>query len=461
MGKNTSTGFFYPESTLEVYAAPSNISMSTPYSALTNMTLSANESLSPACNSSGENSLSAINFYLTGIGALVLVILGAVGNTLAMIVLTRRTMRTSTNVFLTALAIWDTVVLAVVLPLMSLPVLSEQFNKHVTPYIVVSVYPIGLAAQTATVWLTVSFTVERYIAVCHPLRAASMCTIPRARMVVLVISIVSILYNVPRWFEYTSLELTDQYNQICLAIIKTQLGSEPIYHKLYFGWLYFLVMCFIPLCSLAILNAFLIVAVRRSKKQRRDMNVRQSRENNVTIMLVSVVIVFIICQVPALIYNMAYAIDTAKVESSAGWIVLSSFRNFLVMLNSAVNFILYCALGQKFRRTFVRTLCPCLVRRMPGRFQSFSFHHNIDSHHAKTAHNGNVYAKVGYQQCRTDVQSEHEVGLDMAVLKAAYSPRESTDSNGSAEVNDVFVPNNSQRSHLKLLSPISKGGRAS
>jgi len=32
-------------------------------------------------------------------------------------------------------------------------------------------------------------------------------------------------------------------------------------------------------------------------------------------------------------------------------------RNLLVNVNSAVNFILYCAVGQKFRRVFLQTLC--------------------------------------------------------------------------------------------------------
>jgi uncharacterized membrane protein YidH (DUF202 family) len=68
-------------------------------------------------------------------------------------------------------------------------------------------------------------------------------------------------------------------------------------------------MFFIPLTSLAVLNAFLIFAVKKSHQQRKDMNVRQSRENNVTIMLVSVVMVFMICQLPALVYNVAFAVN--------------------------------------------------------------------------------------------------------------------------------------------------------
>ena len=448
-----------------------NVTLSSPYGVTPSEDIGSNLSSPPprVCNASFSEP-SDLNFYLNGVSTAVVVMLGILGNAMAVVVLTRRTMRSSTNVFLTALAGWDSLVLLVVMPLICLIELSEPFRQHAFPYVVAYLYPLALAAQTATVWLTVSFTVERYIAVCHPLKAASMCSIPRARLVVLTISVVALLYNVPRWLEYSIITYTDPFNQTCITFGGTPLAKDSIYHKIYFGWLYFLIMCFIPLCSLTILNFFLIRAVRRSKAERKSMNVRESRENNVTIMLVSVVIVFIICQVPALIYNMAYSIDMPKVLRSHRWEVLSAFRNFLVTLNSAVNFILYCALGQKFRRTFVRTLCPCLVQRMPRRFQSFSFNHkdtklrlnngpvrnNSNSFHGPGL-NSSTYPNVGYRQCRTEKEPE----LDMKVLRRPYSARESTESAGSDAGGDAYSAGVCQRSNLKLLPAGTKMCRTS
>ncbi|PVD20029.1 hypothetical protein C0Q70_20523 [Pomacea canaliculata] len=431
------------------------------------MTLNSDQPL--PCNYSGgppiEKWQKEIDFYLNGIMTSVVIALGLVGNTLAVIVLTRRTMHTSTNCFLTALAIWDSVVLLITLVLICLSELSSQFFSEALPYVIVYLYPVGLVAQTATVWLTVSFTVERYIAVCHPLKAASMCTIQRARIVIVVISIVSVLYNVPRWFEYTLLQQENPITMVrCLSVDKTELGRNSIYNKIYFGWLYFLVMCSIPLCSLAVLNTFLVMAVKHSHRQRKDMNVRQSRENNVTIMLVSVVMVFILCQVPALIYNMAYAISMETVTASQGWNVLSTFRNFLVNLNSAVNFILYCALGQKFRRTFVRTFCPAIAKRAHDGFHSFTYTNHMDGYGHSGSHkqNGAVYMKMtprittpgagespanvegngtgngsggckvtlvttgNGKSCKTDPQKVAD--QDSGVVVRRYSPRDSVDS---------------------------------
>ena len=164
------------------------------------------------CNSSGPPPpvtwTTQLNFYVNGVMVAGVTGLGLVGNALAVMVLTRRTMNTSTNCFLTALAIWDSVVLLMSLLLMSLGEIVPAFSRDALPYVIVYLYPVALVAQTATVWLTVSFTVERYIAVCHPLQAASMCTIPRARIVIVVIALVSVLYNMPRWFEYRLLHVS-------------------------------------------------------------------------------------------------------------------------------------------------------------------------------------------------------------------------------------------------------------
>lgn len=314
------------------------------------------------------------DYYINGVVTNVIVLLGLIGNILTIVILSQRAMRSSTNIYLSALAWWDTIVLICTALLIGLPTAWTVYKYYVLAYVVSYIYPLALIAQTATIWLTVSFTVERYIAVCHPLKAASMCTIWRAKIVIAGVSIGSTLYNIPRWFDYRPVWLTNPAtNTSSLIPQPTMFSVNPIYVQLYFSWLYVPIMCIIPLLVLSVLNLFLILAVRRSQKQRKDMNVKQSRENNVTIMLVSVVIVFIICQVPALVYNLAYAIDRQHVMTNSSYQVLSTLRNFLVTFNSAINFLLYCALGQKFRRIFLHTFCRRCVREsympMSGAYQ--------------------------------------------------------------------------------------------
>lgn len=302
--------------------------------------------------------LELLNYWINGVVTNMVVILGLIGNILTIVILSQRAMRSSTNYYLSALAVWDSIVLVSTVFLIGLPGVSNMndYMRYVFAYVVSYFYPLALIAQTATIWLTVSFTVERYIAVCHPLKAASMCTISRAKIVILGGSLGSALYNIPRWFDFRpEVSSNPSTNQTVVIPERTEFSQNHVYLQVYFSWLYVPIMCIVPLLVLSILNTFLILAVRKSQRQRKDMNVKQSRENNVTIMLVTVVIVFIICQVPALVYNIAFAIDNAYVQLNFGYQVLSTLRNFLVNFNSAINFLLYCALGQKFRRIFLHT----------------------------------------------------------------------------------------------------------
>ena len=80
-----------------------------------------------------------------------------------------------------------------------------DYKFYVFPKIAKYLYPVSLAAQMVTVYLTLTVTMERYVAVCHPLRARSLCTYGRARAAVICIVIVSLLYNLPRFvFLYSS-----------------------------------------------------------------------------------------------------------------------------------------------------------------------------------------------------------------------------------------------------------------
>ena len=47
-------------------------------------------------------------------------------------------------------------------------------------------------------YLTLCVTIERYVAVCRPLKARALCTYGRARTCVLVVGACALAYNIPR-----------------------------------------------------------------------------------------------------------------------------------------------------------------------------------------------------------------------------------------------------------------------
>lgn len=224
-------------------------------------------------------------------------------------------------------------------------------------------YPTALIAQTCSIYTTVAFTVERWIAVCRPLRAAKMCTISRARKTIFGIVVLSVVYNIPRMLEYKTAYVVDHVTNTTNAIYTpTSLGENQTFRHIYFIYLQLFVMLLIPFTILAVLNILLIRAVKQSERATGKVSTKAKRENSLTVMLISVVVVFLICQVPSIVDNIFNATLSMDVLLEAPFVKLTTISNLMVIINSACNFYLYCVFGRKFRRVFCRIFCTCYLQ---------------------------------------------------------------------------------------------------
>ncbi|CAH1982450.1 unnamed protein product [Acanthoscelides obtectus] len=122
----------------------------------------------------------------------ILILVGFVGNLLTCLVLmtTHLKMRSS-SYYLSALAVADTGYL--------LSLLVEYYSSHHTtnPYHTeasceMRIY-FAYVFSFLSVWLTVAFTVERFIAVQYPLKRPSICTISRAKSITAALVVTSVL----------------------------------------------------------------------------------------------------------------------------------------------------------------------------------------------------------------------------------------------------------------------------
>lgn len=308
-------------------------------------------------------------YYMWSIGGNTLAALGLVGNILSIFVLSNWRMKSPTSCYLIALAAFDIIVLISMVLFLALPTiytatgyLKAYFDFY--PYMHIYAYPTALIAQTCSIYTTVAFTVERYLAVCRPLLAQKHCTISRARKSVIIIVLCSIIYNVPRMFEDTLIFSFDPYtNKTKAQIQKTKFGNSSTYRHVYFIYMQLIVMLLVPTILLVVLNTLLIRAVKKSQKTQgrvcssHNGASRTRRDNNLTIMLISVIFVFIICQVPSIADNICYA----TIENSNTFIKLTTISNLMVITNSAANFYLYCLFGKKFRRVFCKIFCRCYL----------------------------------------------------------------------------------------------------
>ena len=307
-------------------------------------------------------------YYAWGIVGSIIAAMGIIGNTLSIIVLSNRRMHSSTSWYLIALAVFDSLVLISLFLFMSLPTvfiatgkLESYFQAY--PYMHPYAYPTALTAQTCSIYTTVAFTVERYIAVCMPLKAAKMCTVSRARKTILTIIVLSIIYNIPRMLEFKTVVFVDETTNTTTAqYVFTDLGSNSTFRHIYFIYMQLVVMLAIPFVLLAVLNTLLIRAVKRSEMTTGKVNTKTKKENSLTIMLIAVIVVFMICQVPSIADNIFMATLSQELQLSPVYVKFTCISSLMVIMNSAINFYLYCVFGKKFRRVFCRIFCKCYLR---------------------------------------------------------------------------------------------------
>jgi hypothetical protein len=66
-------------------------------------------------------------------------------------------------------------------------------------------------------------------------------------------------------------------------------------------------VCALPFLVMAVLNGFLIATVKTSARIGREMWAAKDKRADTTVMLIGVVIIFFVCQMPALVSRIAWA----------------------------------------------------------------------------------------------------------------------------------------------------------
>ncbi|KAH9395019.1 hypothetical protein TYRP_005084 [Tyrophagus putrescentiae] len=128
------------------------------------------------------------------------------GNVMVVIVVLRsRGMRTPTNCYLVSLAIADSMVLLASVPngIIAYYILGDKWIwGRVGCALFIFFQFLGINASSLSI---AAFTVERYIAICHPMLAHKLCTVRRAKRIILYVWMFATAYCSP-WLFLTKVE---------------------------------------------------------------------------------------------------------------------------------------------------------------------------------------------------------------------------------------------------------------
>ncbi|XP_013407406.1 sex peptide receptor-like [Lingula anatina] len=298
--------------------------------------------------------------------AVTICIFGIVANILNIIVLTRKSMRTSTNFILTALAVSDGLTMAAYLPFAlqyycvygTNP--SLERDTLAAAQFLLFYANFSVTVHTVSVWLTVTLAVFRYLYIGWPRHGQVLCSIERAKMAIGLNYFLCPVFCIP---NYITLGIS---NNSGYWGVETK--SEPAYQmtiRTFYFWEHAFLLKLIPCFILTIMSILLVKGMKDAEKRRlklgghnqtnnvsrMNQNVRGKKTNRTTRMLLVVVILFVITELPQGILNLISGLDSEVFQNV--YTPLGDLMDIIALTNSGINFILYCTMSKQFRTTFI------------------------------------------------------------------------------------------------------------
>lgn len=225
-------------------------------------------------------------------------------------------------------------------------------------------------SHTASIWLTVALTAQRYMYVCNPFTARRWCTLKNSTITILWTYVFAILIHICRFFvlDYFEKEkflesknttvLTCQYKHRYWVNVNT-------YYSTYM-WLRIILIQFIPCILLIVFNAKILFGLksvinRKIQLQTNSENNQASiRENTrVTIMIIFMAAMTLLVEFPAGIIQCLYAYPMMTGKDIIQEETLNSVQivaNLVILFSYPLNFLLYCSMSSEFKFT-LKSMC--------------------------------------------------------------------------------------------------------
>lgn len=184
------------------------------------------------------------------------------------------------------------------------------------------------SSNHASIWITVILTVDRYVALCHPLQYRSLSYPERTRKVIMTVFLSSFVTGIP--FYWWSDVWRDP--------------RAPGLLDRFLKWVHCFIIYFIP-CTIFLLTNTVIVLKLRRKSQSKRYRVRIGKT---TAILMSITTVFAVLWAPRTIVIIIH-MYVASVHKDWRVHLALDIGNMLALLNTAVNFFLYCFVSRRFR----------------------------------------------------------------------------------------------------------------
>lgn len=319
-------------------------------------------------------------------------ILGVAGNSINLIVLLSKGMRSKTNSLLSAMAFADLALLFCMLPhsLASFEIAYRSYTFRYFYY--VSKRQLNAFANffsAAATWLVLSVSIERFIGIRSPMHAHFKWKEKGVLLIIVPIFIgafvITFYHHIAYKYSIYTLcngtQLRGNVRPIDYNWTGNKLYGTVLTRYIHYGkYLQLVTVILVPIVAVAFLNVSLIclmrnrVVVQRNRSTScnsdysmlqncNDSGIMQRQERKVTVTVLAIVTCFTITHAPSLIPFVWETLGISK-ENPRPFLATVSIVNSLVITGKVLNFVLFCSSSVYFRRRLIHILLSRLMRRL-------------------------------------------------------------------------------------------------
>ncbi|CAD5218446.1 unnamed protein product [Bursaphelenchus okinawaensis] len=288
-------------------------------------------------------------------------LLGLIGNVFVLLaIIWHPTLRSTTDYMISSLASADLLIIVFCLPTTLLNNLLTEWQLGAVGC-KLSTF-INSTTSCASIFTLVAVTADRYLAICHTLKYA-MWEASYTLYVILAIWVTSAVLASPNLVFYDEV-LYDLLPPNGTLVARLCVSTQDDF--LHFIIVNLIIAFIVPTCLISVSYALIFKTVSNHRSLAVDARIRDERVKlRVATMMLTVIIVFMLCWTP--LYALYCYFFMASDKNSAFFQFASSILRpifqWLSLLSSSINPLVYIGYSQKYRRAFhTLLLLPCQMK---------------------------------------------------------------------------------------------------
>lgn len=304
--------------------------------------------------------------YLT----LAFCLFGITANILNVIVLTRKNMISATNAILTGIAVADMLVMLSYLPYTFHTYIRTAINdteKYSYGWTVFTLFHahFTVVCHTISTWLTVTVAIWRFLSISFPQNTSLWCSMYRAKWAIAMTYVLSAIFCIPVYLTFTVSTFRSDDGEIMYRVDFSDIAGEygGLLEKAQF-WIFSVITKLVPCVALTGISLGLVKVLYERNKRRQILKGTADADRNhdrTTRMLLAVLLLFLLTEFPSGLLALLSGILGNDFYKHV-YVNVGEVMDALALINSAINFIIYCSMSQQFRNTFAYMFFPSFFK---------------------------------------------------------------------------------------------------